>query len=33
LINKYQLDKASKILLTGGSAGGLASIAWGNYLQ
>lgn len=33
LINKYQIDKASKILFTGGSAGGLASIAWGNYLQ
>jgi len=33
LINKYQLNKASKILLTGGSAGGIASILWGNYLQ
>lgn len=33
LINKYQLNKASKILLTGGSAGGIASILWGNCLQ
>lgn len=33
LINTYQMDKASKIMLTGGSAGGLASIVWGNYLQ
>jgi hypothetical protein len=33
LISKYQLDRASKIMFTGGSAGGLASTAWGNYLQ
>jgi hypothetical protein len=33
LINQYNMDKASKIMLTGGSAGGLASILWGNYLQ
>lgn len=33
LTSTYQLDKASKIMLTGGSAGGLASVAWGNYLQ
>jgi len=33
LIDNYQIDKASKILLSGGSAGAVASILWGNYLQ
>lgn len=33
LIKTYQLDKASKILFSGGSAGAIASISWGNYLQ
>lgn len=33
LINKYQMDKASKVMFTGSSAGGLASTMWGNYLQ
>lgn len=33
LIKTYQIDKASKILLSGGSAGAVASIVWGNYLQ
>lgn len=33
LIDNYRIDKASKILLSGGSAGAVASIVWGNYLQ
>ena len=33
LIDQYGLDKASKIMLTGGSAGGIAAFMWGNYLQ
>jgi hypothetical protein len=33
LTTTYQLDKASKIMFTGGSAGGLAPIIWSNYLQ
>jgi hypothetical protein len=33
LIDNYQMDKASKIMLTGGSAGGIASFIWTNYLQ
>jgi hypothetical protein len=33
LITKYKMDYASKIMLTGGSAGGIASFMWGNYLQ
>ncbi len=32
LINQYQLDQASKIIITGGSAGAVASYLWGNYL-
>ena len=27
------MNKASKIMLTGGSAGGIASFVWSNYLQ
>lgn len=33
LIEKYHIDQASNILLSGGSAGAVASIVWGNYLQ
>ena len=33
LIQNYHLDTASKIILSGGSAGAVASIVWGNYLQ
>ncbi len=33
LIQNYQIDRASKILLSGGSAGAVASVVWGNYLQ
>jgi hypothetical protein len=33
LIDNHQLDKASKIMLTGGSAGGIAATIWSNYLQ
>ena len=33
LIKKYSLNRASKILFTGGSAGGIGSFLWGNYLQ
>lgn len=33
LIQNYQLNKASKILLTGGSAGALGAYLWSNYLQ
>lgn len=33
LVKQYQLDKASKVMLTGGSAGGIAATAWGNYVQ
>ncbi len=32
LISQYQLDQASKIIITGGSAGAVASFLWGNYL-
>lgn len=32
LINKYKMDEASKIIITGGSAGAVASFLWGNYL-
>lgn len=32
LIDRYQMDQASKIIITGGSAGAVASYLWGNYL-
>ena len=32
LIDKYRMDEASKIIITGGSAGAVASYLWGNYL-
>lgn len=32
LIERYQMDRASKIIITGGSAGAVASYLWGNYL-
>ena len=33
LIDTYEMDKASKIILSGGSAGAVASYLWGNYLM
>lgn len=33
LIENYKIDKASKIMFSGGSAGAVASKIWGNYLQ
>ena len=32
LISNHQLDQASKIMLSGSSAGGIAAFNWGNYL-
>ncbi len=32
LINQYKLEEASKIIISGGSAGAVASYLWGNYL-
>ncbi len=32
LINTYQMDNATKIIISGGSAGAVASFLWGNYL-
>lgn len=33
LIDNYDLLKAEKIMLSGGSAGAVAVMMWGNYLQ
>ena len=33
LINTYQLNSAEKVLLTGASAGGIATFTWSNYMQ
>ena len=32
LINTYNFDKASKIIVTGGSAGGVSSFLWSSYV-
>ena len=32
LTKQYNFDQASKIIITGGSAGGVASYLWANYL-
>lgn len=33
LLNSYKLNKASKVLLTGASAGGIATFTWSNYMR
>ena len=32
LINTYKFDQASKIIITGGSAGGVSSFLWNSYV-
>lgn len=33
LIRKYNLSNAKEVILSGGSAGGLAAYTWTNYLR
>ena len=33
MINKYQINKAEKVLFTGASAGGFATFIWNNYMR
>jgi len=33
LINRYKINKAEKVLLTGASAGGIGTFIWTNYFR
>ena len=33
LLNKYKINAAEKVLLTGASAGGIATFTWSNYMH
>jgi len=33
LLNNYKINQAEKVLLTGASAGGIATFTWSNYMR